>query len=264
MICNHSLLCYTIKKTKMRRKNVAKKYSEIHQIPYYECDTENYLKIPTMIKMLIKISEDQSASLGVSDEFVLSLGLGWIILQHDLTIHRLPQAGESIKLVTEAESYNKYFCYRNFWIYDEAGKECVHMETTFALMDLKERKMGSVPDEVIAPFESEKIKRIKRGEKILPLETAEREEEYRVRYYDIDGNKHVNNSVYLDWMLDVLSYEFLSTHVPKTIFIKFNKEVRYGESVMSRYQHLEEGVTRHQISFGGDASADANMTWGKR
>lgn len=31
------------------------------------------------------------------------------------------------------------------------------------------RKMGSVDEAIIAPFESEKIKRIKRGEKILPV-----------------------------------------------------------------------------------------------
>lgn len=241
---------------------MAKKYSEIHQIPYYECDTMCYLKIPTMIKMLIKISEDQSESLGVSDEFVLSLGLGWIILQHDISITRLPKAGETVKLTTEAESYNKYFCYRNFWIHDEAGNECIKMATTFALMDLEERKMGSVPEEVIAPFESEKIKRIKRGEKIQPLESVDGQKNFAVRFYDIDGNKHVNNSVYLDWMIDVLDYEFLTAYVPTSISIKFNKEIRYGESAESVYQK-ENDTTKHRVQSGNDISAEANITWRK-
>ena len=33
-------------------------------------------------------------------------------------------------------------------------------------MDLETRKVSSVPDEIVAPFESEKIKRIKRYPKI--------------------------------------------------------------------------------------------------
>ena len=34
-------------------------------------------------------------------------------------------------------SYNKYFCYRNFWVHDEEGKECVFVKSTFVLMDQK-------------------------------------------------------------------------------------------------------------------------------
>lgn len=240
---------------------VAKQYAEKHQIPYYECDTTRYLKISTMVKMLIKISGTQSELLGVSDEYMSSLGIGWIILQHDIEIKRMPQAGETVTLTTEAESYNKFFCYRNFWIHDEQGEECVLMKTTFAIMDMKERKMGSVDDQLIAPFESQKIKRIIRGEKILPVEEAFLEKTYTVRYYDIDANKHVNNAVYLDWVVDSLDAEFLMTHVPEKISIKFNKEVRYGEEITSAYELNEELISRHVIRAKGETSAEANIQW---
>ena len=244
---------------------MAKQYSEKHQIPYYECDTTRYLQIPTMVKMLIKISGAQSEKLGVSDEYMASLGLGWIILQHDLEIKRMPEAGETITLTTEAESYNKFFCYRNFWIHDEAGEECAVMETTFAVMDMKERKMGSVSESIIAPFESDKIKRIKRGEKISPVEASIAEKNYTVRFYDIDANKHVNNAVYLDWVVDVLDAEFLMTHVPEKISIKFNKEVRYGEEITSSYEWDEsELISRHLITAKGESSAEANIKWLKK
>lgn len=241
---------------------MAKQYSEKHQIPYYECDTTQFLKIPTLVKMLIKISGAQSEILGVSDEYMASLGLGWIILQHDIEIKRLPKAGEQITLTTEAESYNKFFCYRHFWIHDEKGEECAFMSTTFAVMDMKERKMGSVDEEIIAPFESEKIKRIKRGEKIYPIETSMGEKEYTVRYYDIDLNKHVNNAVYLDWVIDSLDAKFLMSHTPKKIAIKFNKEVLYGDKVFSQFELDEEAkVSKHGIVSKGELSAEANIYW---
>lgn len=240
---------------------VAKQYSEKHQIPYYECDTTQFLKIPTLVKMLIKTSGAQSDALGVSDEFMASLGLGWIILQHDIFIKRLPKAGETITVTTEAESYNKFFCYRHFWVHDEAGNECVFMNTTFSIMDLETRKMGSVDDEVLAPFESEKIKRIRRGEKTLPLETVHGEKEYTVRYYDIDMNKHVNNSVYLDWAVDSLGAAFLMTHTPEKIVVKFNKEVLYGNKIKSEYQLDDDGISRHNIISKNDNSAEVTITW---
>ncbi len=236
-------------------------YSEKHSIPYYECDVTQYLKIPTMVKMLIKISGEQSARLGVSDEYMHSLGLGWIILQHDLDITRLPKAGEIVTLTTEADSYNKFFCYRHFWVHDEEGNEIAMMRTIFAIMDLNERKMGSVSDELIAPFESEKIKKIIRGEKIEGVENITAQKEYNVRFYDIDTNRHVNNAVYLDWVVDSLDAEFLIAHEPRKISIKFNKEIRYGEPVVSAYEMSEEGITKHRISSGDDVSCEAKITW---
>ncbi|MBO0487754.1 acyl-ACP thioesterase domain-containing protein [Vagococcus fluvialis] len=243
---------------------MAKQYSEIHQIPYYECDRTQYLKISTLVKMLIKISGAQSESLGVSDEHMASLGLGWIILQHDIDIKRLPKAHETIKLTTEAESYNKFFCYRHFWVHDEEGNECAFMSTTFAIMDLHERKMGSVDEAIIAPFESEKIKRIKRGEKILPVTEINQEKTYGVRYFDIDLNQHVNNAVYLDWILDALEGEFLESHNPEKIAIKFNKEVLYGDDVTSGYQLVDGNTTYHSITSKNELSAEANIKWVKK
>ncbi|MGX7024177.1 acyl-[acyl-carrier-protein] thioesterase [Vagococcus hydrophili] len=240
---------------------MAKKYTEKYVIPSYECDRSDYLKIPTLVKILIQISGNQSKSLGVSDAYVHTFGLGWIILQHDISIKRLPVAGETVTLGTEAANYNKFFCYRNFWILDEEGNECVTMETTFALMDLKERKMGSVLDEIIAPFESEKIKRIKRGEKVLPVEEITQSKEYSVRYYDIDDNQHVNNAIYLDWMIDVLEIDWLTEKRPSSVSIKFNKEIRYGEVVTSSYQQDEDNTSRHQVTVGEDICAEANITW---
>lgn len=240
---------------------MAKKYTEKYTIPSYECDRSDYLKIPTLVKILIKISGSQSEELGVSDAYVHSFGLGWIILQHDMKITRLPKSGETVALTTEATSYNKFFCYRKFWIHDEEGNECVLMETTFAMMDLKARKMGSVLDEIVAPFESEKIKRIKRGEKILPVEEVKAKKDYLVRYYDIDDNQHVNNAVYLDWMLDVVEIDWMSDYIPVAISIKFNKEIRYGEIVDSSYQQGETELSLHQVLVNEAVCAEANIRW---
>lgn len=239
---------------------MAKKHTELFQIARYDCDVVGNQTLPSMVRMMIKVSGDQSRALGVTDDKIHSLGLGWIITQHDMYINRLPKAGEEVQITTEAVSYNKYFCYRHFWIHDVSGDECVHMKSTFALMDMKERKMGHVADEVVAPFESEKIKRIIRSEKIASLETPELEGEYKVRYLDIDDNQHVNNSVYLGWMMDVLGYDYLSTHEPEQVSIKFNKEVRYGESIHSLVER-DNRVSRHQIKVNEDICAEANITW---
>ncbi|BDP81555.1 hypothetical protein EfmAA290_22310 [Enterococcus faecium] len=62
------------------------------------------------------------------------------------------------------------------------------------------RKMSSVNEEIIAPFESEKIKKIKRQEKIEKIDSGFMLP-YRVRFYDIDSNQHFYNAMYFNWIM---------------------------------------------------------------
>lgn len=87
---------------------------------------------------------------------------------------------------------------------------------------------------------------------------------YRVRFYDIDSNQHVNNAMYFNWIIDVLGYDFLTTHVPEKVLIRFDKEVEYGNEIESHYEQveMEHGVkTRHEIRMQEQLYCEANITW---
>ncbi len=73
-------------------------------------------------------------------------------------------------------------------------------------------------------------------------------------FFDIDGNQHVNNAIYFNWILDVLGYDFLTKYEPTNILVKFDKEVEYGQEVESHFETItEEGQlkTRHEIRMSG-------------
>ena len=84
--------------------------------------------------------------------------------------------------------------------------------------------------------------------------------DYHVRYFDIDMNGHVNNSKYLDWMYDVLGYEFLKTHEPLRMTLKYVKEVSSGGQITSSYQ-LDQLISYHQITSNGYLNAQAMIEW---
>lgn len=244
------------------------KFSEKHRIQFYECDARGKLTLPMLLNIVIKTSEAQSEALGRGTDYVNSLGLTWVITQHDINITRLPETNELVTVTTEAREHNKYFCYRNFWLHDTEGNELVEIESTFVLMNIETRKMVSVPEDLIAPYESEKIKTIKRGEKIEEMSSFEKRE-YRVRFSDIDTNGHVNNSRYLDWMTDSLSFDFLMSRQPEKILIRFIKEINYGETVISRWAGNFDPsfggarVTEHTIMVGETKCAEGLITWKK-
>ena len=230
------------------------------KIPFDMADMNGHIKLPDVILLSLQVSGMQSIELGVSDKAILEdYNLVWIITDYDIEVVRLPRFAEEITIETEALSYNRLFCYRRFTIYDEEGRELIHMIATFVLMDRDSRKVHAVEPEIVAPYQSDFDKKLIRGPKYESLDEPF-SKDYHVRFYDLDMNGHVNNSKYLDWIFEVMGADFLTQYIPKKINLKYVKEVRPGGVITSSVERtgLE---SKHVITSDGATNAQAIITW---
>ena len=239
---------------------MAKTFEYSMKIPFDMSDVNGFIKIPQLILLSLQVSGMQSIELGMSDMYILeNYNLVWIITDYNMKIDRLPVFDEKITIETYAMSHNRLFCYRAFNIKDEAGDTIIEMVATFVLMDRDTRKVHPVMSEITDAFDSEFSKTMLRGPRFKELEGGV-EQEYRVRFYDLDMNGHVNNSKYLDWVFEVMGADFLTQHVPKKVHLKYVKEVLAGGIITSQYE--QEGLkTQHQISSDGHINAQAEIEW---
>ena len=239
---------------------MAKTFEYSMKIPFDMSDVNGFIKIPQLILLSLQVSGMQSIELGMSDMYILeNYNLVWIITDYNMKIERLPVFDEKITIETYAKSHNRLFCYRAFNIKDEAGNTIIEMVATFVLMDRDTRKVHPVMSEITDAFDSELSKTMLRGPRFKELEGGV-EQEYRVRFYDLDMNGHVNNSKYLDWVFEVMGADFLTQHVPKKVHLKYVKEVLAGGLITSQYE--QEGLkTQHQITSDGQINAQAEIEW---
>ncbi|WP_392365777.1 acyl-ACP thioesterase domain-containing protein, partial [Streptococcus suis] len=89
----------------------------------------------------------------------------WVVTDYELTIQSLPKYNETITIKTEAVAYNKFFCHRMFYIYDAAGNLLLDILCYFVLIDFETRKVAPVPETLIAPYQSEQVKKLPRAPK---------------------------------------------------------------------------------------------------
>ncbi|HAT54695.1 MAG TPA: acyl-ACP thioesterase [Lactobacillus sp.] len=244
------------------------RYEETHKIEYYETDLTGKATLSMLINMLVLVSYDQADHFGVGTDYMLDQGYGWVIAQYEMTIKRFPRDHEKVHLITEATSNNRYFAYRQFFLKDEQGNELVHIDTICVVMDLAARKMVAIPNDAVAPYHSEVVKRIPRLTRPTTIDDSEAttRKDYRVRYFDLDTNHHVNNSHYFDWMMDALGEEFLTAHELCHLAIRFENEVRYGHVVHSDATNPTQNddgtvTTHHRISGDNERYAEATLTW---
>ncbi len=240
------------------------KYSEKYQIQLFEANANGKISLAMMMNIMLAISEHQLDNLGISQQkLVQNYHVGWVITQYHIDVKRAPKVGETIVASTEATGYNRFFCYRDFWIHDAAGNELVSVHSTFVMMDINTRKIIPVIKEIVDKFDLEQSKHIVRFPRIPHLDKAKPiiSQDYRVRYFDIDSNGHVNNTRYFDWMQDVLGYDFLQNHVIKTADVRYEREVHYGEIAKSEAQIIDANTTLHRIMNNDEVAAETKFTW---
>lgn len=239
-------------------------YEETKDIAYYMCDRTQRLTLPMLVNLLLDVSEKQSDSLERGEAYIRNRGLSWIILHYAFDISRMPRLNETVYIETFATEYNKLFTYRTFIVKDSNRTELIKVETTFALLDSEKRKMARIPEDIVAPYKAEYSKRIRRNTKPDEVNSEEyNEKQYAVRYFDIDGNNHVNNSHYINWILDSLDSTFLLDHDITRGVITFNKEVSENQLVFSQSSiREEEGLNSdHIIKSEDTVHCSATFTW---
>lgn len=234
-----------------------------HEILDFEGDMSGKLMLPNILSLAIMGSTKQSLVYEVGPEYTHAMGLGWIVLQHEITIIRRPLVGEIITIQTHGKEFNKYFAKRDYTFLDENNNKIIQIDSMYAMLDMEKRKMAKIPDAVVQAYQPESVKRVPHLPNPLQFtddEVAEISCQYHVRFSDIDSNQHVNNAKYLDWAQDPLGRDFLLTHEPQLVNIKFEHEVLLGETVESKIiQQSDE--TKHQIWMGSELAAEVGIKW---
>ena len=243
------------------------KYSEKHIVNYYECDENKNLKLPAMIDLMMSVSEHQLDSGNGSTNALTKRGLGWVVTQYHIEVARLPRPNEEIIITTEPFGYNRFLEYRNYAFTDQSGNELITVKSEWVLFDLKTRKLVSTDKEMMAEIGVPLLKKLPRFPRLRVQDEYQNERQYRVRYDDLDTNHHMTNGHYFNWFIDTLDRDFLKNHIVKTIDIKFNLEVRYGETPYSRVSVIndENGVKSYHTIADEDKNDKAvcELTWRK-
>lgn len=242
-----------------------------HCVKDYECDMRGRMDFPSLMKQLIYVSSLHYDAIETEvDHPVTNENISWIIMRYQVDLKSMPVHKQNIQIATESISYDRLFAYRHFDVWDEDQQLMGHVEAVFALMDLDKRRMVRMNEDHMSayPLKEGMSKRIKRYPNPLVLEddAVDYTKEYDVRYFDIDSNQHVNNSLYLTWSLDALDLDFLANHQIESAIIKYEKEVFYGDHIQSKAAlgQDDQGLySTHRIETADKLHAEIEYRWRK-
>lgn len=219
------------------------------QLRYSDCDCNNNLKPFSLLNFFQDLAAESAERLGFGYSTIYPQKLMWVLLKYRIEFSEYPAHGNKLTIHTQPRGYNRMFAYRDFEIYID-DKLCGRASSVWALVNSEtlgiahvERVLGNNENMIkFAPRETD----LKLG-KIAPLTQVDYEENFKVRYNDIDVNMHANNGNYIVWALEPLPYAWKHERKLKNIDIIFKKEIKCGELLTSKVQKTDENTTLHAL-----------------
>jgi acyl-ACP thioesterase len=225
-----------------------------------DTDINGRLKQSALENFLIQSAINSAAKLGFGfDEMQKNL-LFWVLSRIDIEIYRPILWNEEISVETWPKNLDKILYLRDFIVRDSKNEivaksasgwlavdysskrpkkiDFFNTETFYILKD--KHAIDEVPQKINAP-QSDLVFNVKSS------------------FFDIDLNKHVTSTRYLDWMIDTFDIDYLIKNYPKKISINYIRETMPNETIEIMREEISEknfifegkNMTSNSIAFRG-------------
>ena len=200
-------------------------------IGFDQVDMSFRLRPSALLNILQDMATQSADILGFGYEAISKKNLGWFLIKYHIEFSEYPSKVDNYTFFTEPRGVDRMMAMRDFRIY-KADKCIMRATSSWLLADMNTRSLVSIKDS-LNMWAFEKREDDLKFEKIRLPETFEHKEEFKVRYEDLDVNKHVNNANYIVWALESLPFDFRNEHNIKSIDMYFKREALYRETIVS-------------------------------
>lgn len=188
------------------------------------------LKMSSLFKIFQDVAVDHAEQLGVGKAKTIDLGMAWIITRFNVKIYDIPKYLQTVEVITYPVINTKFIFPRYFAIKDLDGSLLVEATSSWIVINSSTRRIVLNPFlDFIWPNE-ELPNTITLPNKVISTDSSLIEERL-VRYSDTDLNGHMNNTRYIDYIIDLHDLDFYKENKVKSILINFNKELKNNDIV---------------------------------
>jgi acyl-ACP thioesterase len=227
-------------------------WKDTYQVRGYQIDIKGNLSVQNICNFLLEGAANHARILDVSVSKLLENDLTWMLSRFHFRIERYPEPDEILHLSTWPSGVKKLFSCRDFIIYDDEKIPIINATSGWLVVDINRRRPTRLPQFILDVQQKDAERAMDEDfGKLEGREEYEREKEFDIRISDIDFNRHVTSTSYIDWILETVDMEFQESHDLREMAIEYRAEAFYGESIISQTSIFREDelvIGEHKIS----------------
>ncbi len=201
-----------------------------------ECNPQGRMPITLLINRLIEVATLHANMIGIGYASLVEYNETWVLSRVATEMTRYPGVNDNYTIRTWISSISRLFSERDFEILDGDGNTIGHARTVWAVLNTITRSVADIS-------RMEWVKELIPAHRTCPVDkpsrpralTDYRSEHYRFTYCDIDFNRHVNSSRYIELLLNQWSLDFHDRNRLTRFEIAYMHEALYGQDVEVRF-----------------------------
>ena len=216
-------------------------YRQVYPITAIATDCFGRAKPSVLLYFAQEVAGEHCIQLGTDWDTLQKKHLFWALIRTKVQITRLPTIGQTLTVETWPMPQTRTAYPRCTVGFDEAGNECFRSMSLWVLMDTENRSM-------VLPGKCDvQVDGILRGTepdapRALPACAAQQHQDRTVMFAELDRTLHMNNTKYLDWVMDLMDQQFHSTHTVSEFTVCYLSEAREGQQISLSYTLDENAV----------------------
>jgi acyl-ACP thioesterase len=226
----------------MSKESIKKKsWEDEYSISFHEVDTKSEAFLPVLWSFMQETAWNHADHLRLGYSDLMEQQYFWVLSRLSIQMEEYPRWGDRIKLKTWLAGVGRLFALRHFSITGSRSNVIGTAKSAWLVLDLKNRRPQRI--EPVFKHIEHLFDHLPSGEepKKLPAPACPKmERSYTVRYSDIDMHHHVNNTKYIEWVLDSYPFEMNQTHQIHTFEINFLAESSCGDAILIHTEALQE------------------------
>ena len=238
-------------------------YTETLELRACSCDMSGAWKPSAILETMQETAGVHSRIFGLSRDVMDAMNIAWVLSRLTVRFDRVPVVGETITVETYPTPNRHMFFPRTHIFRDDTGAQVGCANSLWVLMDLTERKLTR-SDEVLAHMPDNTGMAMLPGmpATVKPLSGEPVTGEVIPRYSELDMNRHVNNTKYLDWCVNALGVDVMAENCITAFDVNYDAEILPGSVIRTELTRDGEkfsfcgfdGAKRH-FSVGGTLAA---------
>lgn len=203
-------------------------YEETYPVFSFLLDPMKRLSIPAAFGILGDAAGRDAQRRGWGYDELLLRNQAWVLIRARMEVERQPSWGERIILRTWPKLMEGVIAYRDFQVMDINRNILIAGSTGWTLMDLTSRRPVRLIGKEYDTGHLANIHAINgRPEKINWPGSLVTVKEITAEYGHLDMNNHVNNSRYIEWIINEIPAEVLQNRKLVSVDVNFISEVKH-------------------------------------
>jgi acyl-ACP thioesterase len=206
-------------------------WKENFRITSYQVDFQENIKPTSLMQLFQEAAGNHAQHLGAGYEALIREKLFWALSRIRVEIDQLPKWGEEIHIETWPCSLVGPFFRRDFLFYNQQNEIICKGVSGWLLLSAETmRPQRSDRLSIELPFNEGKYAVEVFPERLNGLAEVPVFSK-KILYNEIDVNNHVNNTRYLDWVMDCFDSDFYREHRLDGFTLEFLGEMHWGDEV---------------------------------